>query len=312
MDLFTYLSSKPKPSKKTKGKKRKRRGKLKWGTPHPKTGFKSYANKPQTQMDKLLTTMTANLLQNPADKARQQEVLKDYGYVMPIEEAKARVAKLSSAPEGFEDVEAEAARKLAKGKIEEKDIDEFLMDRSFQQNPMRITLTGEEYNLEEVANDYGKKWETINRGLDDLLDTLNTGGGIDTMRKEALQDLKKKRNDLFVEGLQQEEFMLEGLTDDNKDFRNKFIDKFGKGQVDNYQKNIDIFGGKILQIDNLLDIKQQEAYDFDLKEALSYSPQEAQEELNLLNREVEQLSSPTIQPYSEAADPLFSDTRPLN
>ena len=295
MDLFTYLSSKPKPSKKTKGKKRKRRGKLKWGTPHPKTGFKSYANKPQTQMDKLLTTMTANLLQNPADKARQQEVLKDYGYVMPIEEAKARVAKLSSAPEGFEDVEAEAARKLAKGKIEEKDIDEFLMDRSFQQNPMRITLTGEEYNLEEVANDYGKKWETINRELDELLDTLNTGGGIDTMRKEALQNLKKKRNDLFVQGLEQEEFMLEGLTDDNKDFRNKFKDTFGKGQVDIYQKNIDVFGGKILQIDNLLDIKQQEAYDFDLKEALSYSPQEAQEELNLLNREVEQLSPPTQQ-----------------
>ena len=294
MDLFTYLQtgSKPKPSKKTKGKKRKR-GKIRWGTPHPKTGFKSYTNRPQTQLDKLLTTMTANLLQSPQDKARQQEVLKDYGYVMPIEEAKAKVSKLSSAPEGYEDLEAEAARKLAKGKIEEKDIDEFLMDRGFQQNPMRFTLSGEEYNLEDIANNYGKKWETIDRELDDLLDTLKTGGGVDTMRKEALQDLKKKRNDLFVEGLQQEEFMLEGLTDPNKDFRNKFIDKFGKGQVDNYQKNIDIFGGKILQIDNLLDIKQQEAYDFDLKEAMSYSPQEAQEELNLLNREVEQLSPPT-------------------
>lgn len=292
MDLFTYLSAKPKPSKKKKGKKRKR-GKIKWGTPAPKTGFKSYANRPQTQMDKLLTTMTANLLQSPQDKIRQKEVLADYGYVMPIEQARARVAKLSSAPEGYEDIKTEAARKLAKGKIEEKDIDEFIMDKSFQENPMRISLTGEEYNLLDIANDYGKKWETINRELDELLDTLNTGGGIDTMRKEALQNLKKKRNDLFVQGLEQEEFMLEGLTDDNKDFRNKFKDTFGKGQVDNYQKNIDVFGGKILQIDNLLDIKQQEAYDFDLKEALSYSQEQAQEELNLLNREVEQLSPPT-------------------
>ena len=50
------------------------------------------------------------------------------------------------------------------------------------------------------------------------------------------------------------------------------------------------------EINNLLDIKQQEAYDFDLKEAMSYSPQEAQEELNLLNREIsraEELSPPT-------------------
>ena len=292
MDLFTYLSAKPKPSKKTKGKKRKR-GKIKWGTPHPKTGFKSYANKPQTQMDKLLTTMTANLLQSPQDKARQKEILEDYGYVIPIEEAREKVKKLSSAPEGFEDIEEKAARKLAKGKIEEKDIDEFLMNKSMEGNPMRVDFYGKEYNLDEVADNYGKKWETIDRELNDLLNTLKSGGGVETMRKEALQDLKKKRNDLFVEGLQQEEFMLEGLTDDNKDFRNKFIDKFGKGQVDNYQKNIDIFGGKILQIDDLLDMKQQEAYDFDLKEAMSYSQQEAQEELNLLNRDIDQLSPPT-------------------
>jgi len=294
MDLFTYLSSKSKSNKKTKRKKRKR-GKIKWGTPAPRTGFKSYANRPQTQMDKLLTTMTANLLQSPQDKIRQKEVLADYGYVMPIEQATARVAKLSSAPEGYEDLEAEAARKLAKGKLKEEDIDEFIMDRGFQQNPMRVSWTGEEYNLLDIANDYSKKWQTINRELDELLDTLNTGGGIDTMRKEALQNLKKKRNDLFVQGLEQEEFMLEGLTDDNKDFRNKFKDTFGKGQLDDYQKNIDVFGGKILQIDNLLDIKQQEAYDFDLKEAMSYSPQEAQAELNLLNRDIDQLSPPTQQ-----------------
>ena len=302
MDLFTYLQTGSKQSKKRKGKKRKR-GKIKWGTKHPNTKFKSYDTKPQSQMDRLLTTMTANLLQSPQDKTRQQEVLKDYGYVMPIDEARARVAKLSNAPEGFEDLEAEAARKLAKGKIKEADIDEFLMDRSFQQNPMRMNLSGEEYNLEEVANDYGKKWEMIDRGLDELLDTLSSGGGVATMRTEALQDLKKKRNDLFVEGLQQEEFMLEGLTDDNKDYRNKFRDKFGKGQISNYQKNIDIFGGKILQIDNLLDIKQEEAYDFDLREAMNYSQQEAQEELNLLDREIDQLSPPTQQPQPQPQQP---------
>jgi hypothetical protein len=82
--------------------------------------------------------------------------------------------------------------------------------------------------------------------------------------------------------------MLEGLTDDNKEYRNKFIKNFSKGQVDSLQKNIDIFGNKIGQIDNLLDIKQEEAYDFDLKEAMNYSRQEAQEELNLLDLEIEE------------------------
>ena len=321
MDLFTYLSAKPKPSKKRKGKKRKR-GKIKWGTPHPKTGFKSYANRPQTQMDKLLTTMTANLLQNPQDKARQKEILEDYGYVMPIEEAREKVKKLSSAPEdvagGKKELEEAAARKLAKGKIEEKDIDEFLMNKSMEGTPMRTDFFGKEYNLDEVADNYGKKWETIDRELKDLLNTLKSGGGVETMRKEALQDLKKKRNNLFVEGLQQEEFMLEGLTDTDKAYRNKFKDTFGKGQLVSYQSNINAFGEMMGEINNLLDIKQQEAYDFDLKEAMSYSPQEAQEELNLLNREInraEELTPPTanppiIQPYSEATDPLFSDDRP--
>ena len=287
MDLFNYLQtgSQPKPIKKRKGKKRK---KIKWGTPHPKTGFKSFANKPTTQMDKLLTTITASLLQNPADKIRQQEVLKDYGYSIPIDEARAKIKKFSSAPEGYGDLEEEAARQLAKGKIEEKDINEFLMDRGQQQNPIRYDMLGKEYNLDDVAKDYGKKWEVIDGELSELLDTLNTGGGVETMRKEALQDLKKKRNDLFTQGLEQEEFMLEGLTDDNKEYRNKFRETFSKGQVDILQKNIDIFGGKILQIDNLLDIKREEAYDFDLKQAMDYSQQEAQEELNLLDLEIEE------------------------
>ncbi len=288
MDLLSYLQTGTKakpPTKKRKGKKRK---KIKWGTPHPKTGFKSFANKPTTQMDKLLTTITASLLQNPADKIRQQEVLKDYGYSIPIDEAREKIKKFSSAPEGYEDLEEEAARQLAKGKIEEKDINEFLMDRSQQQNPIRYDMLGKEYNLDDVAKDYGKKWEVIDGELSELLDTLNTGGGVETMRKEALQDLKKKRNDLFTQGLEQEQFMLEGLTDDNKTYRNKFRETFSKGQVDILQKNIDIFGGKILQIDNLLDIKQKEAYDFDLKDAMNYSRQEAEAELNLLDLEIEE------------------------
>ena len=146
MDLLSYLQTGTKakpPTKKRKGKKRK---KIKWGTPHPKTGFKSFANKPTTQMDKLLTTITASLLQNPADKIRQQEVLKDYGYSIPIDEAREKIKKFSSAPEGYEDLEEEAARQLAKGKIEEKDINEFLMDRSQQQNPIRYDMLGKEYN----------------------------------------------------------------------------------------------------------------------------------------------------------------------
>ena len=298
MDLFTYLQTGSKQSKKRKGKKRKR-GKIKWGTKHPNTKFKSYDTKPQSQMDRLLTTMTANLLQNPADKVRQKEVLADYGYVMPIDEARARVAKLSNAPEGFEDLEAEAARKLAKGKIEEKDIDEFLMDRGFQEDPNRADYLGRTYNLDEVANDYGKKWRTIDRELDELLNTLKSGGGVATMRKEALQDLKKKRTDLLQQGLEQEEFMLIGLTDDSKTYRNKFKDTFGKGQLEEYQNNINMFAGRIEQIDNLLDIKQEEAYEFDLREAMNYSQQEAQEELNLLDREIDQLSPPTQQPQPQ-------------
>ena len=287
MDLFNYLQtgSQPKPIKKRKGKKRK---KIKWGTPHPKTGFKSFANKPTTQMDKLLTTITASLLQNPADKIRQKEALADYGYVMPIDEARAKVKKFSSAPDEYEDLEEEAARKLAKGKIKEKDIDEFLMDRGQQESPLRADYLGREYNLDQVANDYGKKWEVIDRELDDLLDTLNTGGGVETMRKEALQDLKKKRNDLFKQGLEQEEFMLIGLTDTNKTYRNKFKDTFGKGQLQEYQNNINMFAGRLGQIDDLLDIKREEAYDFDLKQAMDYSQQEAQEELNLLDLEIEE------------------------
>tara|TARA_R110000851_G_scaffold23138_2_gene68049 strand:+ start:6058 stop:6957 length:900 start_codon:yes stop_codon:yes gene_type:complete len=287
MDLLSYLQtgSQPKPIKKRKGKKRK---KIKWGTPHPKTGFKSFANKPTTQMDKLLTTITASLLQNPADKIRQKEALADYGYVMPIDEARAKVKKFSSAPDEYEDLEEEAARKLAKGKIKEKDIDEFLMDRGQQESPLRADYLGREYNLDQVANDYGKKWEVIDRELDDLFDTLNTGGGVETMRKEALQDLKKKRNDLFKQGLEQEEFMLIGLTDTNKTYRNKFKDTFGKGQLQEYQNNINMFAGRLGQIDDLLDIKREEAYDFDLKEAMDYSQQEAQEELNLLDLEIEE------------------------
>ena len=287
MDLFNYLQtgSQPKPTKK---RKVKRKGKVKWGTPHGKTGFKSFANKPTTQMDKLLTTITASLLQNPADKIRQKEALADYGYVMPIDEARAKVKKFSSAPDEYEDLEEEAARKLAKGKIKEKDIDEFLMDRGQQESPLRADYLGREYNLDQVANDYGKKWEVIDRELDDLLDTLNTGGGVETMRKEALQDLKKKRNDLFKQGLEQEEFMLIGLTDTNKTYRNKFKDTFGKGQLQEYQNNINMFAGRLGQIDDLLDIKREEAYDFDLKQAMDYSQQEAQEELNLLDLEIEE------------------------
>jgi len=41
--------------------------------------LKSYDTKPQSQMDRLLTTMTANLLQSPQDKARQTNLLQDYG-----------------------------------------------------------------------------------------------------------------------------------------------------------------------------------------------------------------------------------------
>ena len=287
MDLFNYLQtgSQPKPIKKRKGKKRK---KIKWGTPHPKTGFKSFANKPTTQMDKLLTTITASLLQNPADKIRQKEVLEDYGYVMPIDEARAKVAKSTGAQYVEKELVEEASRKLAKGKIKDKDIDTFLMDRDQEQAVLRADYLGREYNLDQVANDYGKKWEVIDRELDDLFDTLNTGGGVETMRKEALQDLKKKRNDLFKQGLEQEEFMLIGLTDTNKTYRNKFKDTFGKGQLQEYQNNINMFAGRLGQIDDLLDIKREEAYDFDLKEAMDYSQQEAQEELNLLDLEIEE------------------------
>jgi hypothetical protein len=285
MDLFNYLKSGTQltPIKK---RKVKRKGKVKWGTPHPKTGFKSFANKPTTQMDKLLTTITASLLQNPADKIRQKEALADYGYVMPIDEARAKVAKSTGAQEVPQELVEEASRKLAKGKIKDKDIDEFLM--GVEVGPLRADYLGREYNLDELANDYGKKWKVIDGELDDLLDTLNTGGGVATMRKEALQDLKKKRNDLFKQGLEQEEFMLIGLTDTNKTYRNKFKDTFGKGQLQEYQNNINAFAGRLGEIDDLLDIKQEEAYDFDLKEAMNYSRQEAQEELNLLDLEIEE------------------------
>ena len=296
MDLYAYLQSGKIPSTKKKGKKRKR-AKVKWGNRQPK-GIKDYTTKPVAAIDKLLTTMTASLLQNPADKIRQQEVLKDYGYVMPIDEAKQKIKKFSSAPKGYEDLEEEAARKLAKGKIEEKDIDEFLMDRGFQQNPIRYDMLGKEYNLDNVAEQYKEKWIGIDRELDDLLITLNTGGGVETMREEAIQDLKKKRNDIFVEALQQEEFMLEGLTDDNKDYRNKFIKTFKEGQVDFIGKNIDTFGSKILQIDNLLDIKKDNI-DFNINDTMNLSPQEAEQELNLVEQQIDQLSPPTQQPQPQ-------------
>jgi len=372
MDLFTYLSAKPKPSKKRKGKKRKR-GKIKWGTPHPKTGFKSYANRPQTQMDKLLTTMTANLLQSPQDKARQTNLLQDYGslnigerlderlyYAGLARPTKEQILKNDNLKQAAREGRARF-RAFKEGKLDQFDAfiadtradDEkqnFAMKRFLKENPPQefqydeieeiklgpVKEAGEYLpfsdttpsipeemrdevdsqmsfafsDITETASDYGKKWDIIDRELNDLADILRTNRA--TMRAEALQDLRKKRNNLLIQGLEQEEFILEGLTDTNVKKRNHFIDTFR-----NEGNRIENFKDKLGTIDNLLEI-EQEAYDFDLKEAMSYSPQEAQEELNLLNREInraEELSPPTanppiIQPYSEATDPLFSDDRP--
>tara|TARA_A100001201_G_scaffold44869_1_gene45874 strand:- start:41 stop:1132 length:1092 start_codon:yes stop_codon:yes gene_type:complete len=350
MDLFTYLSAKPKPSKKRKGKKRKR-GKIKWGTPHPKTGFKSYANRPQTQMDKLLTTMTANLLQSPQDKARQTNLLQDYGslnigerlderlyYAGLARPTKEQILKNDDLKQAAREGRARF-RAFKEGKLDQFDAfiadtradDEkqnFAMKRFLKENPPQefqydeieeiklgpVKEAGEYLpfsdttpsipeemrdevdsqmsfafsDITETASDYGKKWDIIDRELNDLADTLRTNRP--TMRAEALQDLRKKRTNLLIQGLEQEEFILEGLTDTNVKKRNHFIDTFR-----NEGNRIENFKDKLETIDNLLEI-EQEAYDFDLKEAMSYSPQEAQEELNLLNREisrVEELSPPT-------------------
>lgn len=296
MDLYTYLlSSTGNPIKpKRKGRKPKKAKKIKWGTPHPK-GFKNYANKPTAKLDKLLTTLNSNLSVNKEDMKRKADLVQDYGYLMSIPEAKSIVNKNSNAPEfGYEDIKKEAADALAKGEIKETDIDEFVMNRAQEIQPER-TVGGNQFNLDEVADNYGKKWESIDRELDDLLTTLNTGGGVETLRKEALRELKKKRGNLLMEGLQQEEFMLEGLTDTNKDFRNKFIDKFKEGQLSNYQKNISSFSAKLSQIDNQLEIKEMNTYDFNLEEAMKYSPQEAEQELNLLEKEMSEISTQTEQ-----------------
>jgi hypothetical protein len=296
MDLYTYLlSSTGNPIKpKRKGRKPKKAKKIKWGTPHPK-GFKNYANKPTAKLDKLLTTLNSNLSVNKEDMKRKADLVQDYGYVMSIPEAKSIVNKNSNIPEfGYEDIKKEAAEAVAKGEIKETDIDEFVMNRAQEIQPER-TSGGNQFNLDEVAEQYGKKWESIDRELDDLLTTLNTGGGVETMRKEALRELKKKRGNLLMEGLQQEEFMLEGLTDTNKDFRNKFIDKFKEGQLSNYQKNISSFGEKLYQIDEKLEIKEMDTYGFNQEETLSYSPQEAEQELNLLEKEMNEISTQTEQ-----------------
>ena len=297
MDLYTYLlSSTGNPIKpKRKGRKAKKAKKIRWGTPHPK-GFKNYANKPTAKLDKLLTTLNSNLSVNKEDMKRKAELVQDYGYLMSIPEAQSIVNKNSNAPEfGFEDIKKEAADALAKGEIKETDIDEFTMNRAQEIQPERMDYFGNQTNLDEVADNYGKKWESIDRELDDLLTTLNTGGGVETMRKEALSQLKTKRSNLLMEGLQQEEFMLEGLTDTNKDFRNKFIDKFKEGQLVNYQKNISSFGGKLSQIDTQLEIKERDTYNFNLEETMSYSPQEAEQELNLLEKEMNEISTQTEQ-----------------
>jgi len=150
-------------------------------------------------------------------------------------------------------------------------------------------------DITETANDYGKKWDIIDRELNDLANILRTNRP--TMRAEALQDLRKKRTNLLIQGLEQEEFILEGLTDTNVKKREHFIDTFR-----NEGNRIENFKDKLETIDNLLEI-EQDAYDFDLKEAMSYSPQEAQEELNLLDREIDQLSPPTQQPQPQPQQP---------
>ena len=305
MDLYTYLlSSTGNPIKpKRKGRKPKKAKKIKWGTPHPK-GFKNYANKPTGKLDTLLTTLNSKLSVNTEDNKRRAELVQDYGYVMSIPEAQKIVNKnkllntnvSTDTAAGLADIKTDTAEALAKGEIKETDIDKFVMNRAYEKMPERELRDGSDFNLDEVADNYGKKWESIDRELDDLLTTLNTGGGVETMRKEALRELKKKRRNLLMEGLQQEEFMLEGLTGaDNKDFRNKFIDKFKEGQLKDYQSNISSFGEKLSQIDNQLEIKEMNTYDFNLEEAMKYSPQEAEQELNLLEKEMSEISTQTEQ-----------------
>ena len=305
MDLYTYLlSSTGNPIKpKRKGRKPKKAKKIKWGTPHPK-GFKNYANKPTGKLDTLLTTLNSKLSVNTEDNKRRAELVQDYGYVMSIPEAQKIVNKnkllntnvSTDTAAGLADIKTDTAEALAKGEIKETDIDKFVMNRAYEKMPERELRDGSDFNLDEVADNYGKKWESIDRELDDLLTTLNTGGGVETMRKEALSKLKKKRSNLLMEGLQQEEFMLEGLTGaDNKDFRNKFIDKFKEGQLKDYQSNISSFGEKLSQIDNQLEIKEMNTYDFNLEEAMKYSPQEAEQELNLLEKEMSEISTQTEQ-----------------
>ena len=70
---------------------------------------------------------------------------------------------------------------------------------------------------------------------------------------------------------------------------NKFIKTFKEGQVDFIGKNIDTFGSKILQIDNLVDLKKDNI-DFNINDTMNLSPQEAQQELNLVEQEIDQLS----------------------
>ena len=52
-------------------------------------------------------------------------------------------------------------------------------------------------DITETANDYGKKWDIIDRELNDLANILRTSRPI--MRAEALQDLRKKRTNLLIQ-----------------------------------------------------------------------------------------------------------------
>ena len=92
--------------------------------------------------------------------------------------------------------------------------------------------------------------------------------------------------------------MLEGLTDDNKDYRDKFVNTFKK---DIY--NLDFWSKDIMEIDRLLDIEQKLTFDFNVNDTMNLSPQEAQQELNLVEQEINQLSAPT-QSYDQLLEQL--------
>tara|TARA_R110002012_G_scaffold6778_1_gene32468 strand:+ start:3949 stop:5052 length:1104 start_codon:yes stop_codon:yes gene_type:complete len=364
MDLYAYLQSGKIPSTKKKGKKRKR-GKVKWGNRQPK-GIKDYTTKPVAAIDKLLTTMTASLLQNPADKIRQSNLAQDYGnlnigerlderlyYAGLARPTKQQILKNDNLKQSAREGRARY-RAFQEGKLDQfdtfiadtradNDKQNVIMRKFLKENPpqqfqydeieeiklgpvkeagkylpfsdttednipdefissvssdMSFAFSDSDYNLDNQAEQYKQKSLGIQRELDDLLDTLNTGGGIETMRKEAIQDLKKKRNDIFVEALQQEEFMLEGLTDDNKDYRDKFVNTFKK---DIY--NLDFWSKDIMEIDRLLDIEQKLTFDFNVNDTMNLSPQEAQQELNLVEQEINQLSAPT-QSYDQLLEQL--------